>query len=232
MNVDVRQRQFAFGQRGGRAEQLVTGDVWSCLAIVGIDRERGLIFMAHLDGPFLRVSSVEKVFNELRARASSTSNVELYEVSGIAPGMVKRGALVVAAAAFVIFGVCNGLWLGSVGAVACGGGVAFLFGRARRCALQVLTGLGFKQPRTLTAGDARGRRSRIHCRVNVSMRADAAAGVGPELWIPARPRGDPRFAVLKPPVETVAAAALRHRVWDFVRRHIGGWELTRAQHSV
>jgi hypothetical protein len=188
MIVDVRQREFAFGQRGSRVVGLETGDVASCSAILAIDRENGLIFMAHLDVSVLRPFSVAKAFRELRDRASSPRNVELYDVAGFTPTMLVMSALFAAALMSAVVGVRLGLLCGALAAV--GGGATRLYARL------LLLYLGFKQPRLLTARDARGSlRCRFGCKVNVRMWAGAGVSAAPELYFPERPGRDPRFEV-------------------------------------
>jgi hypothetical protein len=186
MMIDVRQSEFAFGQRGSRVDGLETGDLSSCTGIVAIDRENGLIFMAHLDVSWLRPFAVVKAFRELRDRASATSNVELYDIAGLTPTMLVLSALFACA----VMSACLGIRLGLL----CAALVAVWAGATRPYVRLVLLCLGFKQPRLLTARDVRGGARRwFRFRVNFRMRADAGVGDGPELYFPERPRGDPRF---------------------------------------
>lgn len=188
MMIDVRQSEFAFGQRGSRVDGLETGDLSSCTGIVAIDRVKGLIFMAHLDVSWLRPFAVAKAFRELRDRASATSNVELYDIAGLTPTMLFLSALLAGAFGYALAGTQDGLL--------CGAFVAVWGGATRPYARLVLLCLGFKQPRLLTVRDVRGGASRRRrFRVNVRMRADAGVGGGPELYFPERRWGDPRFQV-------------------------------------
>ena len=187
-SVDVRQREFGFGQRGSRVQELVTGDVLTCCAIVAIDRQNGLIFMAHLDVPWLRPASVKGALEELRDRASSVRNVDLYDVAGITPWMVMLVSLFPLAVCWF----AGEFWWGLLFAAA----LNVIAGVRRVHARWVLWRLGFTSPCLLTLREASGQRRRwFDFRVNVRIGGDRPSDVGPELFLPERPDRDRRFEV-------------------------------------
>lgn len=221
MILDVRQRQFAFGQRGCRVEELVTGDVASCSAIVAIDRKSGLIFMAHLDVWWL--GSMAGGFEELRDRASDLANVDLYDVAGFTPRMLGLVALVTA----VLPLAAANSWIGLPWAAAW----IWMLGGTRLRARWHLWRLGFRGPRLLTPRDARGERHRwFPCRVNVRVCADAPSGAGPDLYLPKLAERDPRFLVEPPAGNAIGSLVWWHPL-ALVKRGLRGFRLTRAQGS-
>lgn len=97
MRIKVRQRQYAIALRGKGDTELMTKDVWTCIVLVGVDKRRGIAFMAHFDTPFA-VQSLRAIVEDLKTHCDDLDDFQLYQVTGVAPfwGSLSGGLLIAA----------------------------------------------------------------------------------------------------------------------------------------
>ena len=82
--VDVRQRQYAIGLRGGPYSRLTTENIWTCMGFLGIDHRSGVVFLCHMDGPWC-MNALPELVTELKKYAGDLSGFRLYTVAGMHP---------------------------------------------------------------------------------------------------------------------------------------------------
>jgi len=82
--VAVRQREYALGERGTTSSRLRTGNISTCMAFAGVDEEKGLVFLCHLDG-FWCMPALKELANELQSRGDDLAGFRLYSVAGVDP---------------------------------------------------------------------------------------------------------------------------------------------------
>lgn len=83
---------------------LTTGRIWSCMAIAGVNKEKGIAFLAHLDTP-VAAFGVKELFCDVKQVAGGDlKGFELHDISGLHP-LLPGLALVVSipALAFSIY---------------------------------------------------------------------------------------------------------------------------------
>ncbi|MBK7509797.1 MAG: hypothetical protein IPI16_17410 [Comamonadaceae bacterium] len=114
MRIKVRQRQYAISLRGKGDTELMTKDVWTCVALVGVDKRRGIAFMAHFDTPFA-VPSLDTIVEDLKTHFDDLGDFHLYQVTGISPfwGNISCG-LLIAALPLVAFNIWLPALLGAI----------------------------------------------------------------------------------------------------------------------
>lgn len=221
MTVYVRQRQFAFGEQGLCSAKLVTGDVSTCMGLIGIHRPSGLVFLAHLDVPWYG-GTVKAALCELRERSRATSEVELYDVAGLSP----RCLVLVLLALALICSMCGER--ANFGFVLIGVTAAFLLGTRLRTRI-LLWRMGFGSPRLLTRRHTSwDRLRRLDFRVNVGVNADEGGDLSPSLFFPSTTSRDRRFEVLS--TEDWIPTA-RRGVRALLRRVVDMRQLTRTHGS-
>lgn len=103
MRIKVRQRQYAIALRGKGDTELMTKDVWTCVVLVGVDKRRGIAFMAHFDTLFA-VPSLDAIVEDVKTHFGDFGDLQLYQISGIAPfwGNISIGLLIAALALVVV----------------------------------------------------------------------------------------------------------------------------------
>ncbi len=82
--MDVRQRQYAIGLRGEPNADLVTENVFTCSALVGVNRDSGVIFMCHMNTP-LCIAALPELVSELRPHVHDVRDFDVYTSSGLHP---------------------------------------------------------------------------------------------------------------------------------------------------
>lgn len=217
--VEVRQGQFGFGDRGTASALLVTADVWTCMGLIAIHRESGLVFLAHLDVPWYG-GSVDAALTELRSRVQNPSDVELYDVAGVTPNLIIFLSLCCAAIAMVahdwVFWLGGGLSLAALG-----------LGTRLRTRF-MLRKLGFGCPKLLTPCDVSAKRRALwDLRINARIHADIQGG--PALSFPRNKGRDPRFDTLSS--TECLRETWKRGAWEVVKRVLGFTPLSRAKGS-
>jgi len=84
MTETVRQRQFIVALKGDDENTLVTENIYTCMAFAGIDEDKGVVFLCHLN-TFNCARGLPQLVDELRKHVNDLSGFKLYTVAGLHP---------------------------------------------------------------------------------------------------------------------------------------------------
>ena len=81
--MDVRQREYAIGQRGDPVNSLlITKNIATCTGFMGMHPDRGVVFLCHVDTPACTLG-FKRLEADLRAKVGDLSGFHLYTVTGV-----------------------------------------------------------------------------------------------------------------------------------------------------
>lgn len=81
MTLNVRQRQFAIGKRGSSVSTVDTAYLGPRIAFYGVDAERGLVFLSHLD---FHAVGLDRLISDLKEHTEGDlSGFEVYLTTGM-----------------------------------------------------------------------------------------------------------------------------------------------------
>lgn len=96
MTVRVREAQYAIGLRGESSSKLVTANLQTCIAFSGINHEKGVVFLCHLNSPWCAGKLLPSLVADLKKRGLCLNDFKLYTSIGVNPW-----PMVVAATIFI-----------------------------------------------------------------------------------------------------------------------------------
>lgn len=97
--LNVRQREYAIAQKG---EVLISKNFYSCIGLIGTDKESGVAFLCHFDMPF-GTRAIHELTRELIEHGIDPARFRLYTVRGF------HWSLLVAC----VIGAIAGVWFES-----------------------------------------------------------------------------------------------------------------------
>lgn len=101
-DVEVREREYEIGEKGTGVNVLKTGYLLPCIAFYGVNRDRGLVFLCHID---CHARGIDRIARDLKARTDGDRRgFELYVTSGMNPIMRVAAAVFFA---FFVKQICH-----------------------------------------------------------------------------------------------------------------------------
>ncbi|MFM0364525.1 hypothetical protein [Paraburkholderia sediminicola] len=85
VTVKVKEAQYAIGLRGERSAKLNTANIETCVAFAGINSEKGVVFLCHLNSPWCASKLLPLLIADLERLGLSLNDFNLYTSSTVSP---------------------------------------------------------------------------------------------------------------------------------------------------
>jgi hypothetical protein len=97
VTVKIKEEQYAIGLRGEPSSKLQTANIQTCIAFSGINREKGVAFLCHINSPCGASKILPVLVADLKERGLSINDFNLYTSIGVSPWLVTLATAAVLA---------------------------------------------------------------------------------------------------------------------------------------